>query len=52
MAHAAQQFAASVRQRTEPADRAAQEAAHVAAQAAKYQSAKDSAVTQYQGRTA
>ena len=51
MAHAAAQYQDSVRQRTEPADRAAEEAAHVATQAAKYESAKDSAVTQYQERT-
>ena len=51
MAHDADQFAASVKQRTSPAATAAAEAAHVAAQAAKYDSSADSAAAQYQGRT-
>ena len=51
MAHDADQFAASVKQRTSPAATAAAEAAAVAAAAASYASSADAAVTQYQERT-
>lgn len=52
MAHDADQYADTVVQWDTPAETAAAEAAHVSAQAAKYASARDAAVAQYQERTA
>lgn len=51
MAHDAQTFANSVKQRTSPAATAAAEAALVAAAAANYAAAADEAVVQYGERT-
>lgn len=52
MAHDAETFAESVKQRTSPAATAAAEAAAVAAAAASYASSADATVTQYGERTA